>query len=118
MYNQKHTIYTVDNKVYINYPLNYTEDQVQTLISELKSLFYIKDTNAFDLVKFEKIQLDTEDIGISLLFFFKELMESIHFKNSEIELYFQSKVYDTIIKNFSKIDEAFNTSRIKKVTNE
>ena len=54
MYNQKHTIYTVDNKVYINYPLNYTEDQVQTLISELKSLFYIKDTNAFELVKFEK----------------------------------------------------------------
>lgn len=112
----KHTIHTVDNKVYINYPLDVSEEQVQTLIRDLKNLFFNNQLKAFELTKYISIQLDTNDIALSLLFFFKELIGSESYKESNTEIYFQPYVYDLIMNNFGK-EEVFNSKRIKKVTN-
>lgn len=114
MQNLNHTIYIENDNLFINYPLAYTEEQVQKLINDLKNHFYNIDSNAFELKRFKRIQLDTQDIAISLLFFFKELISSEQFKELNTEIYFQPKVYDLIIKNFGE-NELFNTEQIKKV---
>lgn len=117
-HNLKHTIFMEDDKLYIIYPLSFNEEQIQELLKDLKQILNPNNSNVFDLTKLKSIQLDTEDIALNLLFFFKELIESDKFKEAETILYFQPKVYHSILEKFENLTDVFNSPRIRKVTNE
>ena len=98
-------INTVDNKIRIIYPLNIKEDGIQEIINEVNKLLNNDRTN------FKSIQLETDDIALSLVFLFKDLMTR---EDLNIELIVTPKVYNMLTSNFSEI---FNNPKLK-VSNE
>lgn len=66
-------MYIQDNKIKITYASSATEEDIQKLIADLKKNI----TEEIDI-----IQIDNEDMPISLLFYFVDLL-----RNSEIELH-------------------------------
>ena len=58
-------ISTVDKEIKVIYPLDFTEEEIQGQIQEIKNL---------DLTQFNSIKLLNDDIALSLLFYFKELI--------------------------------------------
>lgn len=108
-------LHTVDNKIHIIYPLNYSEEQIQGLIQELRNKMEM-DYNI------NSIYLDTTDIAISLVFYFKELLESrVTSENkgtkNEFCIYLKEPVYNLIKENFIKADiidmNIFNSENLK-----
>lgn len=91
-------IHTEDNLVRVNYPLNFTEEQVQGMINELKAL---------DLNKINSIYLETDDIALSLVFYFKELIQS---KELDITIYVRPPVNYMLVQNFK---EVFGSDKLK-----
>lgn len=89
-------IHTVDNRVRIIYPLNIQEEQIQEIIYTLKGM---------DLSN-KILELDTDDIAISLVFYFKELITS----DDNIEIKVTPKVYNMLTTNFKEI---FDSKRLK-----
>lgn len=108
-----HIVHKEEDKLYIIYPLNYSEYQIQKLIEDLEKML-VNDEKEFNLDSFKKIILDTEDIAISLLFFFQKLLKSKAFQDSNTEIYFHSKVYESIKYNFHN-EPIFQSEKIKKV---
>lgn len=88
-------IFTVDNIIKINYPLNIQEDGIQNIITSIKKL----DLNN------KTIDLETEDIAISLVFFFRELLNN---EDLNITLKVRKKVYNMLVKNFGEIFTSLN----------
>lgn len=107
-----HIIHEEKDKLYIIYPLNYSELQIQSLIEELKAKL-INDEDEF-IDSFQHITLDTEDIAISLLFFFQKILNMKSFKDSETIIFFHPKVYASILSNFPE-EEIFHSERIQKI---
>jgi hypothetical protein len=108
-----HNIHKEDGKLYIIYPLNYSEYQIQKLIEDLEKTL-VNNEKEFNLDSLEQIILDTEDIAISLLFFFQKLLKSKTFQNSNTKIYFHPKVYESIKNNFHD-EPLFQSEKIKKV---
>lgn len=90
-------INTVDNQLKVIYPLNYTEEQVQGLIQELR---------ARDFSKLNSLTLDTEDVAMSIVFYFKELLE----KELDLVIYVRENVYNMLIENF---EDTFKSNRLQ-----
>lgn len=91
-------ISTVDKTIKVIYPLDYTEEEIQGLIQEIKNL---------DLTTFNSLILLNDDIALSLLFYFKELLTDIRLN---ITLTVRLGVYDKLIELFK---EVFNTDKLK-----
>ena len=73
----------------INYPLNIKEEGIQAIVYELKNM------NISNKI----IKLDTDDIAISLVFYFKDLITS----DEDIVIEVTQKVYNMLIGNFGEI---------------
>lgn len=84
-------ISTVDKEIKVIYPLDYTEDELQGEIQEIKNL---------DLTQYNSIKLLNDDISISLLFYFKELITNT---DLDITLYVRESVFEKLTKNFKEI---------------
>lgn len=91
-------ISTVDKTIKVIYPLDYTEEEIQGLIQEIKNL---------DLTTFNSLILLNDDIALSLLFYFKELLTDTRL---DITLTVRLSVYDKLIELFK---EVFNTDKLK-----
>ena len=86
---------------------------MQVLIGELKkqvqTIQLAQQTQDFQPPKNQiEIYLDTTDIAVSLLFYFKDLIEN----NNNIILYLKETLYETIIDSFSG-DNIFNSTNLK-----
>ena len=84
----------VDDQVRVIYPLNFDEEQIQGLIQELKNL---------DYSGIKSLYLDTEDIAISLVFYFKDLIEKSNKQELDISIYVKEPVYEMLVQNFAEI---------------
>ena len=91
-------ISTVDKEIKVIYPLDFTEEEIQGQIQEIKNL---------DLTQFNSIKLLNDDIALSLLFYFKELITNT---DLDITLYVRESVYTRLIENFK---EVFDVDQLK-----
>lgn len=91
-------ISTVDKEVKVIYPLDFTEEDIQGQIQEIKDL---------DLTQYNSIKLLNDDIALSLLFYFKELITNT---DLDITLYVRESVYKRLIENFK---EVFDVDQLK-----
>lgn len=91
-------ISTVDKEVKVIYPLDFTEEDIQGQIQEIKDL---------DLTQYNSIKLLNDDIALSLLFYFKELITNT---DLDITLYVRESVYTRLIENFK---EVFDVDQLK-----
>ena len=91
-------ISTVDKEIKVIYPLDFTEEEIQGQIQEIKEL---------DLTQFNSIKLLNDDIALSLLFYFKELITNI---DLDITLYVRESVFEKLTKNFKEI---FDINKLK-----
>ena len=91
-------ISTVDKEIKVIYPLDFTEDEIQGQIQEIKNL---------DLTQFNSIKLLNDDIALSLLFYFKELITNT---DLDITLYVRESVFEKLTKNFKEI---FDINKLK-----
>lgn len=98
-------IHTVDNRIHVIYPLNYNEEELQVLIYELKETIDFQQRNNKNPIE---IYLDTDDIAISLLFYFKDLIE----KNDNITLFLKETLYETVKYSFEE-SGIFNSNNLK-----
>lgn len=98
-------IHTVDNRIHVIYPLNYNEEELQVLIYELKETVDFQQKNNKNPIE---IYLDTDDIAISLLFYFKDLIE----KDKNITLFLKETLYETVKHSFEE-SGIFNSNNLK-----